>query len=215
MAHDADRRARRTRGVFSDAGVTLIELLTVVSLLSVVVAAAYMLFGSASAMSDQLEARAAAMEENRKGMYSITRELRQAVEITDAGGAFQAAQPRQCEFYTDVDDDGAPELVKYRVHQGQLLRSVFEPTTQVAPYTFGATGSAEQAIISSIDGSWNGNIFTYYDRSDPPAEVNNGHKEDASAVSLRLINYATVNHKTAFVDLSTWVKIRSIHNSID
>jgi hypothetical protein len=36
-----------------------------------------------------------------------------------------------------------------------------------------------------------------------------------SAVSLHLINSATVNGSTASVDVATWVKIRSILNSVN
>ena len=148
-------------------------------------------------------------------MDQITRDLRQSVELTDKGGTFLVAQPRPMEFYSAIDHDGAPELVTYRVQAPSLLRSVFEPTTQVAPYTYGSIAFSSVTVVKSLDGNWNGNIFTYYDRQDPPQEVPPGHKEDVSAVALRLINGATLNKKTAFVDLSTWVKIRSVHNSID
>jgi prepilin-type N-terminal cleavage/methylation domain-containing protein len=205
-------RANRVRGVSSDAGFTLVELLVVVSLLSVVMATAYLLQGSASTMSDQIEARATAYDESRKAMDRVERELRQAVEITDKGGAFLTAQPRQMDFYSDVDNDGAPELVKYGVASGGLTRSVFEPTTLVAPFTFNSTASTSSVVIKTLDPGY-GNVFTYYDRLDPPGVATS--KDEASAVSLHIINSATVNGQTVHVDVATWVKIRSILNSVD
>lgn len=205
-------RADRVRGVSSDAGVTLIELLVVVSLLSVVMATAYLLQGSASMMSDQIEARATAYDESRKAVDRITRELRQAVEITDQGGAVERAQPPHIEFYSDVNNDGAPELVEYDGQTGSLVRSVFDPTTVVPPFTFHSSASTSSVVIESLGSD---DIFTYYDRADPPHLIVPGHEEDVSAVSLHLINSATVNGSTASVDVATWVKIRSILNSVD
>ncbi len=205
-------RADLVLGVSSDRGVTLVELLIVVSLLSVIMVTAYLLQGSATTMSDQIEARATAYDESRTAVDRITRELRQAVEITDKGGAFSVAQPRQMEFYSDVDNDGAPELVKYDVASNGLRRRVFEPTTLVAPFTYGSTESTSSIVIKVLDGSY-GNVFTYYDRLDPPGVATSS--DQASAVSLHLINSATVNGQTASVDVATWVKIRSILNSVD
>jgi len=209
IMHD---RADRVRCASSDRGVTLVELLVVVSLLSVVMATAYLLQGSASAMSDQIEARATAYEESRKAVDRITRELRQAVEITDKGGAVERAQPPHIEFYSDVNNDGAPELVEYDGQTGSLVRTIFDPTTVVPPFTFHSSASTSSVVIESLGSH---DIFTYYDRADPPHLIVPGHREDVSAVSLHLINSATVNGSTASVDVATWVKIRSILNSVN
>ena len=203
-----------TRASRSDDGVTLAELLVVMTLLVLVVSSSYLLMNTVSGWIDTVDARSRATDQARVMIDRITRELRQAVEITEGGGAFSDAQPRRCAFYSDVDHDGAPELVTYRVQSKYLYRSVAEPSKTVPPYApYGA--AVETLVMSSVDSSWNGNVFTYYDRSDPPAEVSPGHEEDVSAVSLRLVNYATVGKKTEFVDLSTWVKVRSIKNSIE
>jgi hypothetical protein len=165
-------------------------------------------------MADSVQARTLAADEGRAVMDRITREFRQAYEIEDNQGAFEDARPRECVFYTDVNRDGIPEKVWYRVQAGRLYRSQATATTALPPYTFGAFGSQE-VLAESLDGSWTGNVFTYYDGDDPPDEVPSGQADRISAVSLRLVTGATVNKKTAFVDLSTWVKIRAVHNTID
>ncbi len=202
------------RHIRGDAGFTLTEMLVVTLLMGMVLGLVYLVMGAVSSTADTLEARSIAADENRMVMDQITRELRQAQEIVEGNGVFLRAQPRQCAFYADVDHDGMPELIEYRVQGGTLYRSEARSTVAVPPYTFGQPGG-EVVVAGSLSSGFTGNVFTYYDNADPADEVSSGHTEDISAVNLRLVTGKTVNKKTAFVDLSTWVKIRSVHNTID
>ncbi len=197
-----------------DTGFTLTELLVVTLLMGMVLGLVFLVMGAVSATADSLEARTIATDENRMAMDQITRELRQAQEIVEGDGVFLRAQPRQCAFYADVDHDGVPELVEYRVQGQTMYRSEARSEVAVPPYTFGQPG-ADTVVAQSLSSGFTGNVFTYYDSEDPAGEVSSGHSEDISAVKLRLVTGKTVNKKTAFVDLSTWVKIRSVHNTID
>lgn len=197
-----------------ESGYTLTEMMVVLALLGVVLAAAFMMLQSITGMVDRVEARTIASEDGRMIMDRVTREIRQAYEIEDNQGAFVDAQPRNCTFYTDLNRDGIPEMVTYRVQGKRLYRSEATATSSLPPYQFGAP-QPEELLIASLDGGFTGQVFTYYDSQDPPNEVSSGHPEAVSAVSVRLVNAATVNRKTAVVDLSTWVKVRSVHNTID
>ena len=202
------------RSLRGDEGFTLTELIVVTLLMGMVLGLVYMVLGAVNTTADTLEARTIAVDENRMVMDRVTRELREAQEVVEGRGVFGTAQPRQCSFYADVDHDGTPELIQYRVQGQTLYRSEARATTSVPPYTFGTAGP-ETVVAASLDGGFNGNIFTYYDSQDPAREANNGHTEDISAVKIRLVTGKTVSKKTAFVDLSTWVKIRAVHNTID
>jgi type II secretory pathway component PulJ len=200
--------------IHRDEGYSVSEMMVVAILMSLVIIASYTLMTAATGMADSVQARTLAADEGRAVMDQITREFRQAYEIVDNEGAFEDARPRECVFYTDVNRDGIPEKIWYRVQGGMLYRSQATATTALPPYTFGAFGP-EEVLAESLDGTWTGNVFTYYDGQDPPDEVPSGQADRISAVSLRLVTGATVNKKTAFVDLSTWVKIRAVHNTID
>jgi prepilin-type N-terminal cleavage/methylation domain-containing protein len=195
-------------------GYSLIELLMVLSLVGVILATAFMMLQSITGMADRVEARTIASEDARIVMDRLTREIRQAFEVEDNQGAFADAQSRSCTFYTDLNRDGVPEMVTYRVQGKTLYRSEAVATSAMPPYGFGAAGP-EETIITSLDGGFTGQVFTYYNSQDPPGEVSPDHPEEVSAVSVRVVNAATVNRKTAVVDLSTWVKVRAVHNTID
>jgi len=203
------------RQLRSDEGVTLIELLTVTVLMGMVLALAYFMLDTVSTMADNLQARTTATDDTRAILDQVTRELRQGVEVSDGKGAFQRAQPRWCAFYADLDHNGVPELIEYRVIGQTLYRYSTTSTTVVPPYSYPSTPNTTKQIATSLNGGWTGNVFTYYDGSNPPGEVSSGHADQVSAVRLELINGATVNKKSVFVDLSTWVRIRSVNNTID
>ncbi len=197
-----------------DEGFTLTELLVVSVLMLVVLAMTFMVLQATTAMSSTIEARSIASGESRLLIDRMTREFRQAVEIDEGEGVFDEALPRRCSFFTDLNHDGVPERVTYTVRGRAMYRAEADATTAVPPYQFGSD-RAETIVIQSFKGGWNGNVFTYYTNENPPQEVHNGHPEDASAVKVWLVNSATSGAKTSYVDSSTWVKIRSVHNTID
>ncbi len=202
------------RSLRSDDGYTLTELLVVSVLTLIILATVFMVLQATQTMSSTIEARSVAAEESRILVDRMTREFRQAVEIDEGEGVFDEALPRRVSFYTDVDHDGVPERVTYSVRGRTVYRSEAAATTIVPPYQFGQDRD-ETVVIRSLKGGWNGNVFTYYTNENPPDEVRNGHPEDASAVKVWLVNSATSGRRTVYVDSSTWVKIRSVHNTID
>lgn len=205
---------KATRRMARDEGTTVLELTIVLTLLGMIVGVAYLAMGAMNKASDGLDARQQAAEQNRVAVERMTREMRQAVETSEGMGVFASAAGRQCSFYSDTDQDGVPEMLSYRVASGWLYRQVTESSTHVPPYVFNQP-QTETVIVKSIDPGWAGDIFTYWDNSDPPQQVDGSHSAAISAVDIRLIDSTTAGRETATEDLSTWVKIRSVHNTID
>lgn len=197
-----------------DEGTTLTELLVVTMLMGMVLSLVFMMMGAVTKMADGMEARTVATDDGRHAMDRMTRELRQAMEVSDGAGVFTVMGTRQCTFYADVNQDGRPERISYRVSTNNLIRSVTDPTNAVPPYTFSTTPSTE-VVMSTVDPTWTGALFTYYNNADPPALVVSPNYGDVSAVSLKLVNAVTVNRSTYAVTQQTWIKIRSVHNTID
>lgn len=199
----------------SDAGMTLIELVIAMSLLVMVLSAAYMALFATNKAADGMDARQQASEQNRTTIDRVTREMRQAVEPVDGNGVFKTAGDRACEFYSDVDKDGVPELVGYRYYNSQLLRKVTDSSTAVPPYNYNLP-QPEKAVILTIDPAYTGPLFTYWTNDDPPQQVSGTDPlSDISAVNIHIVALSQIGHESASIDLSTWVKIRSVHNAID
>jgi prepilin-type N-terminal cleavage/methylation domain-containing protein len=204
--------ARRLAG--RDEGVTLTELVIVMSLLSVVIIAAYLLFDAVNSMADVVDARSRATDQTRLAMDRIIREVRQGREISEGAGAFASMGANDVTFYSDIDHDDAPELVRYRLLGTKLLRSVRQPTTGVPPYEPFLAASAETTLASQMDTATTP-IFAYYDRQDPPQPVASGQFGSISALEIHVRNGATVGRRTVYSDMLTWVKVRAVQNAIE
>lgn len=196
----------------SDTGFTLAEMLVVIVLLGVILAAAYMLMGTATGIANQIEAQTVAAEEGRVVLDQLSRELRQAYEINENEGAFLVAQPREVVFYTDVERDGRPDKVRYRVVEDKIYRSQSSATTDMPPYTFTAF-TADAPVQGVLESTWGESVFTFYTNTNPPVQA--VAPADISAVKIRLKNVVIRGQKSASVDVTTLVKVRSVHNTID
>jgi prepilin-type N-terminal cleavage/methylation domain-containing protein len=198
----------------ADEGFSLIELVTVMSILPVILAVAFLLFNGTTQMSARVEARSGLTDDTRAGIDLMTRELRQADQIVDGAGVFATTQPRQAIFYVDLNHDNAPERVSYFMNGLKLVRTQASATTSVPPFSYGPDGP-QRTLISTMSAGFSGPIFTYFDTSG--AVLGSSQSAQCSAVGLHVISSTFVpggTNENVTVDMSTWVKIRSIFNSI-
>ncbi len=184
----------------------------VVVILGIVLSLSYLVFLSASNISDSTQAKSQAREAGIRALDRMTMDVRQARELQIDNGAFAANEPRRCSFFADLSRDGVPDRVTYYVQGTRLYRTVALGSLVGTAYTFGSDG-APQLVLDGLSTSWTGSIFTYYNQ-DYPAVVATTTAA-ISAVGLNLVNSATIGKSTASVELSTTVKIRSVHNELD
>lgn len=192
---------------------TLPEMMVVLSLVGVIMSTAYLLLSTGSRIVDSLQARDTAVTEGQVAMERLTRELRQSYEISNGGGALAVNQARRCSFYVDLDHNDVPERITYYVSGTQLLRTTAAATTIVPPFTFGAD-STPQVVVEDLKAGWSDAVFVYYDSSSPALVVNSSSPASVAAVSMHVVNQDTVGRSTAYCDLSTWVRLRTVHNAI-
>ncbi len=195
-----------------ECGISVAELLTVLTILGMVVTFAYLAFNSASGISDATQAQSQAREAGMRVLDMMALEIRQAREAHHGNGAFAIWGPRDCAFFADVTRDGHPEKIRYYVSNGKLFRTVAPPANSAEPYVFGAEGPPH-VVLDGIKPSWTGNVFTYYAQAHPSVLATT--PVAISAVGLNLVNDATIGTRTASVELSTTVKVRSVHNELD
>ena len=78
--------------------------------------------------------QAAAIEEARKGIETMVEEIREANMGDDGSYIITRAEDFQFTFYSDIDDDGTTEQVRYFVDGTDFKKGVTKPTGAPAVY---------------------------------------------------------------------------------
>jgi prepilin-type N-terminal cleavage/methylation domain-containing protein len=198
----------------SESGYTLIEMLIAMSLLSVVIAAA---FGVVSSM--QREAvfttdRFAAEGEAQTISDRITKDLRAAVKTSATGAPFAAADVNNVTFFANLADPNGPtELHAYLTLQGGTNVYLFHEDA-TAPDAGGSPGnySYSGAASTRIDGQYidtSQPIFSYYDANGnqlaTPVAAANLNSIDSVGINLRVRVFPTA----PVVVINTTVHVRN------
>ncbi len=202
------RKAQR-----DDRGFTIVEMTVVLSLIGVSLAVSWMLMQAAANIADQAQATSVASDEGRQALDRITRDLRQAQEATESMGAVGVIQPRQMTVYVDDGHDGRLDRVTYFVSGNSLMRKETSATTTFPPYTFRTPESSPATLVANLQPTWTGPIFEYWQNTEPPVAAT--YPDQVSSVSVQLLITAACGRKTVVVNSQTWVKIRSVLNSIN
>jgi len=197
-----------------DRGFSLLELLISAAILPIVLGAAYFAFIGMTNNYSRVEATSDATGEAQKGLDTLVRELRQAREIQEGGGAFADATASSCSFYCDVDLDGTPELVTYYVQGNDLYRGVGEPATQVYPYNYPTRDQTMFVRVMNIGGMTAQAVFTYFNSVDGTVTVTSSNKNTISAVGIHLLATRPSQSGPVSVDFTTKVKIRALFDSL-
>lgn len=185
-------------------GVTLLEVMVTVGIFLLVSAAILTLYIKSiqgnDNISDQLSSEAAV----RKLIEtSFPNDLRPAESSGVGSFVLSKAEDDEINFYSDVDGDSRPELVRYYLDGNTLKRGVISPTGEPPQYL-----SVNESVKTALTNINNGSIFTYYDNSDSPLgqPVNPGV---VKAVGISVTISDPTGNSASFSD-QTKIVIRSV-----
>lgn len=155
-------------------GLTLIETIVsmaifalAMSLISVMVVSGYRSYG-------YLFQQASAINEARRGIEAMVRELRQARAGDDGSYSLVQAGDFQMIFFSDIDRDDQVEKVRYFLSGTDLKKGVIKPSGDPPQYLSGneALSTLSQSVRNASS-TPSVPIFTYYNGNWPADTVNN------------------------------------------
>lgn len=165
-----------------EAGFTLVEMLTAMTVFSILVAVFALTFSTSLRHSDEVEEQSSLQVEARAGIAFFAQDLRQAYD----GDGNLATSPIESISATQITflspDRAVPfhmRRLSYRLSGGQLQRAMATSSdTDGAPWSIPALGSYRQLASSVV----NGTVFTYEKADGTTATV----PVDVKTVHVRL-----------------------------
>jgi prepilin-type N-terminal cleavage/methylation domain-containing protein len=130
-------------------GFTLVELLIVLALLGLVIGVTCRYFSYGYRSSEETFSAARVVQEAQQVVQRMEREVRQARKPALDREALNIAK-NQLDIYTDIDGDGQPELVRYKLEGGQLKRGVARARNNDFPYIYDDAPNHWETVVTRV-----------------------------------------------------------------
>jgi prepilin-type N-terminal cleavage/methylation domain-containing protein len=117
-------------------GYTLAELVVVLALLGLVLSIIYPLFFFVQASFNRASAESDAVQEARLLLLQMGSEVREARKPAPALDAVMVPSPERLDIYSDLNGDGRPEMISYRLRAGMIERRVASPLEAAYPFSY-------------------------------------------------------------------------------
>jgi prepilin-type N-terminal cleavage/methylation domain-containing protein len=148
-----------------EAGFTVVELLVVMFVLSVVVAATLLMIQVVVRQGNGVAQRTDAMQRGRLALDTITRQVRSQVCLNAATGSMVAASSASLTFYADLGDGSAPptrRTLTYDPATSRITQSVIQGTGPAnGPYLFTAPPTST-VLLEDVVADGGAPVFDYY-----------------------------------------------------
>ncbi len=193
-------------------GVSIIEAMISLTVFGIALAILYMFFVQGSKVQQYGSEQYTAVENARRGIQQMVKEIREAAAGDDGSYILQTANDQEIIFFSDVDADLATERIRYFLDNTTLKKGVVEPTGDPISYP---VDTEQIAVVSEYVQNGMAPIFTYYNGNYPGDDINNPLPAPARLVETKLINvYLKVNVTPTIspddIELQSDVQIRNL-----
>lgn len=104
-----------------------------------------------------------AESEARGALRRAIAEIRAANTSNDGSYAFSLAESNALTFFSDVNDDGLRERIRYYVASSSLMRGMTKPSG--SPYVYDEADEKVTLAVRNLVNSTSSPIFSYYDKN--------------------------------------------------
>jgi prepilin-type N-terminal cleavage/methylation domain-containing protein len=205
----------------NDAGFTFIEIILVVGILAVVMAAVYKV--SVFGYKEQLflQEQNHAVEQAKAGIETMVKEIREAADGDDGSYPLVLAQDFELIVFSDVDVDQVTERIRYFLDGNQFKKEVVEPEGPPFVYNPDNSDTKEVFLLSSYvtNELRTTPIFRYYNKDYPGNQDNNPLSTPADLqavvlVEVKLLVNITPERAPSDEELSSFVQIRNLKSNL-
>jgi type II secretory pathway pseudopilin PulG len=198
-------------------GLTLIEISVVIGITIMLFAVLAPMFSNGFRNQFFLQDQNYAVEEARKGINLLVKEIREAADGDDGSFPIVSGSDNELIFFSDVDVDEVTERVHYFVNGSNLIKGVIEPTG--FPLVYDPVNEVESVISKYIVNTTTTPIFRYYNGDYPGDTVNNPLATPVNIQSLKLVGINILvnvdpSKAPSSVAVQSFVQIRNVKNNL-
>jgi prepilin-type N-terminal cleavage/methylation domain-containing protein len=195
-------------------GLTLIEILITMAIFTFIMGAVSLFARDIFQYEDIFSGGLTAYDEARKVLQPIASEVRSASPSSLGSYPIEVAGDTNFIFYSDINNDGLKERIRYFLSEGALVRGVIIPSGNPLQYS-----SSNEIISEIVHGIINNStaIFTYYDSN---YDGNTSPlTQPVPVLNVRLIKITLIldidpNRQPLPVTVTTQISIRNLKDNL-
>ena len=144
----------------NSAGVTVIELLIVIFILTSVGLAIFAFEADIFSLNAVLSGGLSSQNEARQALKKMSAEIRSASISSTGSYPLAETDPASFSFYSDIDDDGLKERIRYFTDGATLKKGILKPSG--SPLSYNPANEQIQEIVHDLNNQ-SLPVFSYYD----------------------------------------------------
>jgi len=188
----------------------LVETLVVIAMLGTIGVALSGMIQYFYQKNAYLLEQTASLDNARRTVLDAVRTLRQASYGDDGTYPIATAATSTVTFYSDLDNDGSVEKVRYYLANGTLYRGVTESAG--APPSYAGQTESMNIIAAYVRNTAATPIFTYYDDSGAALSAINTDASKISAVTISVWIDLNPNRAPNTFNLSETATLRNLRS---
>ncbi len=200
------------RNMKNENGLSLIELVMGLGLMLFVLQGAFAFFY----FSNESVRTSMGTMQTRSEIENVTRrieeDVREARSISEVEPALEITGENEFVFFTDSDEDGEPERIRYFLDGADLRREVTTPTPGGPPWDF--SGAARISTLSTMVRNTSGEpVFTYfsYEGTEPIAPpLDAAQRASVRLITIHLVVDQDIKRKPGPISMETDIFMRNL-----
>ncbi|MEI6650684.1 MAG: prepilin-type N-terminal cleavage/methylation domain-containing protein [Candidatus Moraniibacteriota bacterium] len=197
------------------AGMTLVELIVSIFIMTVGMAGFSMLFLRSWNMNRFILETGVASAAASRGVDKLVSDLRKIRQGDDGSYPMVLGNGLELTAFLDIDNDGTTERIHYFLQNGSLKRGVAKPDTTHQPVSY-PSGETVTTIANFVVNTVDKPIFYYYNDNYPGDTVNNPlHTpvavQDVRLVKVRLIVNINPNRAPEETTIESFAEFRNLN----
>jgi Tfp pilus assembly protein PilW len=196
-------------------GLTVVELLISVAILGLLTGTVTLFQRDIFTLNFTAQSNLSAQLDGRHILKQISAELREASPSSLGAYPIALASSSALTFYTDKDNNGVKERIRYYLSGKNLMRAVLVPTG--SPLVYNSANEVSSISVSNIANPSNTPIFQYFDTN--YAGTTSPLAFPVDITKVRLVKITTViekdpNKSPTPITVTTQVNIRNLKDNL-